>query len=64
MGNSVELMKKGDRSLLLVTWEYGKKEFVVCSGYDATKEFGSQWYWGHYFGDNLIAAVDYIKEVK
>lgn len=54
-----ELMKRGDRSVVL--WEHGtRKEFVVCSYYDPAKEEGSQWSWGHYFGDDLVAAVNYI----
>lgn len=56
-----ELMKRGHRSLVL--WEHGTlSEFVVCSYYDPAKEEGSQWCWGHYFGDDLNAAVRYINE--
>lgn len=36
-------------------------EWVVCSNYEATRPFGSQWDWGHYF-QSLIKACNYIAE--
>lgn len=55
-----ELMKQGDRSLVL--WETGKAtQYVVCSYFDPTKEEGSMWIWGHYFMD-LPSALDYLTE--
>lgn len=35
-------------------------EWVVCSFYDATQPFGSQWSWGHYF-DSFIKACLYVE---
>ena len=64
MSKSVELMKKGEKSLIMVTHDSGNKEFVVATGYDANAPFGSQWYWGHYFGDDLENAVDYIRRAE
>lgn len=66
---TIELKKVDDRrSIVLWMVENAegkviKKEYVVCSYYDPTKEVGSQWYWGHYFHD-LFNAVDYVKETK
>lgn len=49
------------KSLVLWVKPSGRKEFVVCTGYDPEKPIGEQWYWGHYFWD-LFSAVDYISE--
>lgn len=61
---TLELIKiNSQRSLVLWIKSNGRKEYVVCSYYDPTKEIGSQWYWGHYFF-NLFDAVEYAKEIK
>lgn len=56
--NSMELMKDGRRSLVARLNDDGSVfEYVVCSYYD-----GKQWTWGHYFGNDLTAAVNYIND--
>ena len=62
MKDTRELMKVGDKSLILVDYESGRHEYVVGSYYDANAEIGSRWVWGHYFGTDLTAAVNYINE--
>ena len=49
--SSRELGKINDRqSMVEILNEDGRAvEWVVCSFYDGTKPFGSQWNWGHYF---------------
>lgn len=60
---TIELAKI-NRDQSLVMWTKGnRKEFVVCTDYDAEKEVGSQWIWGHYFWD-IVSAVEYAKTLQ
>ena len=55
---TLELLKKGDVSLVVVLNEDGAvQQFVTCRWYDSTMEYGDQWTWGHYFGKDLKAAL-------
>ena len=38
-------------------------EWVVCSFYDPELPFGSQWSWGHYFG-NFVDACLYVNKLE
>lgn len=71
MEKSIELMKHSNGQHSLVLWLREREgdggleviNIVVCSYYDPTKEFGSQWCWGHYFGkDGLQEAINYLNE--
>ena len=70
MEKSIELMKHQNGQHSLVLWVKEREDgtinvlnVVVCSYYDPSREFGSQWCWGHYFGkDGLEAAVKYFNE--
>lgn len=44
------------KSLVATIFDNGQvHQYVVCSFYDPTKKFGSQWDWGHYFSRNDYA---------
>lgn len=65
MEKSIELKKHQNGQHSLVAWLKDDEviNYVVCSYYDGSKEFGSQWCWGHYFGkDGLEAAIKYFNE--
>lgn len=61
--SSRELGKIDDRrSMVEILNEDGNPvEWVICSYYDATKPYGSQWNWGHYFS-NFVDACLYVHE--
>lgn len=63
--SSRELGKINERqSMVEILNEDGKAvEWVVCSFYDATQPFGSQWSWGHYFVSFAHACL-YVEELK
>lgn len=72
MTTTMGLMKRGDRTLILVKHEAHEGgtpplmpvEYVVGSYYDPSYPYGEQWCWGHYFGNDLLAAVEFILERK
>lgn len=56
---NVELMKRGDRSLVArLRDDNTVSEYVTCTDFNPDKPDGSQWCWGHYFGTNLEHAVE------
>ena len=55
---TVELMKHGDKSLVLCIKDGKVNQYVSCTDYDSTREFGEQWVWGHYF-TSLESAMNY-----
>lgn len=61
MRKSIEIGKLNSRQSLVAILNDKKEivEWVVCSYYDGTKPFGSQWSWGHYFV-SLYSACTYI----
>ena len=62
---SRELGKINDRqSMVEILNEDGKPvEWVVCSYYDATQPYGSQWSWGHYF-ESFVKACIYVAKLS
>lgn len=68
-----EILKYGDRSVVEVRDDLGQiKKYVTCTNYDATKEYGNQWIWGHYYDvwengkeeEMLKGAIMELYEVK
>ena len=61
MRKSIEIGKLNNRQSLVAILNGNDEivEYVVCSNYDASRRFGSQGEWGHYF-INLKDACDYI----
>lgn len=68
-----EIIKYGDRSVVEVRDDLGQiKKYVTCTNYDATKEYGNQWIWGHYYDvwengkeeEMLKGAIMELYEVK
>lgn len=68
-----EILKYGDRSVVEVKDDLGQiKKYVTCTNYDATKEYGNQWIWGHYYDvwengkeeEMLKGAIMELYEVK
>ena len=62
---SREIGKLNSRqSLVEILDENNKRtQWVVCSYYDGTKPFGTQWNWGHYFTSLWNACVYIATEV-
>ena len=68
-----EILKYGNRSVVEVRDDLGQiKKYVTCTNYDATKEYGNQWIWGHYYDvwengkeeEMLKGAIMELYEVK
>ena len=68
-----EILKYGDRSVVEIKDDLGQiKKYVTCTNYDATKEYGNQWIWGHYYDvwengkeeEMLKGAIMELYEVK
>lgn len=55
---TVELMKHGDKSLVVCIKDGKVNQYVNCTDYDSTMKFGEQWVWGHYF-TSLESAMNY-----
>ena len=49
-------------SLVEITHESGRIEYVVAKNYNPEAKPGEQWAWGHYF-DSLIGACKYISKM-
>lgn len=62
---SREIGKVNDRQSMVEILNENNEvvEWVVCSYYDASKPFGSQWDWGHYF-DSFVSACNYVSEIN
>ena len=63
--SSRELGKVNDRQSMVEILNENNEpvEWVVCSYYDATKPYGSQWNWGHYFS-NFVDACLYVHQLE
>lgn len=61
MRKSKEIGKLNNRQSLVAILNENDEvvQWVVCSYYNPSRTFGSQWDWGHYFV-NLKDACDYI----
>lgn len=60
----IEIAKREERSVIMITDLKGNVEqYVGCSYFDNRKPFGEKWHWGHYFGNDVKSAMDWLYDV-
>lgn len=60
----IEIAKNEERSVIMITDLKGNVEqYVGCSYFDNRKPYGTKWQWGHYFGNDVKGAMDWLYDV-
>lgn len=60
----IEIAKRNSQSVIMVTDLKGNViEYVGCSYFDNRKPYGEKWQWGHYYGDDVKGAMDWLYDI-